>query len=105
VAGGPLGKVHPSARVAYERWQVNLFGGLALNSPTPGSLQRVPAGNRRVLGSELHVWNDVPFNESVAEIARGIAPRLRVLAQKTWDTPPPARSYEGFVRVWNRVRP
>jgi hexosaminidase len=104
VAGGPLGKVHPSARVAYEQWQVNLFGGLALNSPTPGSLQRVSPGTRRVLGSELHVWNDVPFNETVAEIARGIAPRLRVLAQKTWDTPPPAGGYAGFLRVWNKVR-
>jgi hexosaminidase len=105
VAGGPLGKVHPSPRVAYEKWRVNLFGGLALNSPTPGSLQPVPASSRLVLGSELHVWNDVPFNESVGQIARGIAPHLRVLAQKTWDTPPPAPSYAGFLRVWNRVRP
>jgi hypothetical protein len=63
----------------------------------------VPA--RNVLGSELHVWNDVPPTRSDAEIARGIAPRLRVLAQKTWDTRPPARDYAGFVRLWNRVRP
>jgi hexosaminidase len=65
----------------------------------------VPARSSRVLGSELHVWNDVPHVESVAQIARGIAPRLRVLAQKTWDTPPPAPSYDGFLRLWNRVRP
>jgi hexosaminidase len=103
VAGGPLSKVHPSMKVAYERWQVNLFGGLAINSPTPANPpQRVPS--RRVLGSELHVWNDVPFAESTAEIARGIAPALRVLAQKTWDTRPPARDYAGFERVWRRVR-
>ena len=92
------------AKAAYETWEVNLFGGLAINSPTPvGPLQRVPA--TRVLGSELHVWNDVPFSETPAEIARGIAPRLRVLAQKTWDSPPPAIGYAGFERVWNRVRP
>jgi hexosaminidase len=103
LAGGPFGKVHPSARVAYERWRVNVFGGLVLNSPTPGSLQRVPA--RGVLGSELHVWNDVPHTETVAEIARGIAPLLRVLAQKTWDTQPLAGGYAEFLRVWNRVRP
>jgi hexosaminidase len=105
VAGGPLGKVHPSPAVAYETWQVSLFGGLALNSPTPASLQPVPARSRRVLGSELHVWNDVPFGETVDEIARGIAPLLRVLAQKTWDTPPPARSYAGFLRLWRAVTP
>jgi hypothetical protein len=28
-----------------------------------------------------------------------------VLAQKTWDTRPPARGYAGFLRLWNRVRP
>jgi hexosaminidase len=104
VAGGPLSRVHPSMRVAYEDWEVDLFGGLAINSPTPANpLQRVPA--RRVLGSELHVWNDVPPTRTPAEIARGIAPRLRVLAQKSWDTRPPARDYSGFVRLWNRVRP
>jgi hexosaminidase len=104
VAGGPLSEVHPSPKVAYETWEVNLFGGLAINSATPGGpFQRVPAA--RVLGSELHVWNDVPFSETSAEIARGIAPRLRVLAQKTWDSPPPVTGYAGFERVWNRVRP
>jgi hexosaminidase len=106
VAGGPLSEVHPSPRVAYEIWQVNLFGGLAINSPTPATpLQPVPASSRRVLGSELHVWNDVPFSETRADIARGIAPRLRVLAQKTWDTRPLPGGYAGFLRVWNRVRP
>jgi hexosaminidase len=104
VAGGPLSEVQPSMRVAFERWRVNLFGGLAINSPTPPNpLQRVHGGG--VLGSELHVWNDVPYTQTVAEIARGIAPRLRVLAQKTWDTRPPARTYAGFLRLWNRVRP
>lgn len=101
---GPLGQVRPSMKVAYDTWQVNLFGGLAINTPTPASpLQRVPA--RRVLGSELHLWNDDPAAETVEQTARGIAPRLRVLAQKTWDTPPPAPTYAGFERIWNRVRP
>jgi hexosaminidase len=104
VAGGPLSRVHPSMKIAYERWEVNLFGGLAINSPTPGNpFQRVPA--RNVLGSELHVWNDVPPTRSDAEIARGIAPRLRVLAQKTWDTRPPAPDYAGFERIWRSVTP
>jgi hexosaminidase len=103
VAGGPLGRVHPSPRIAYEQWRVDLFGGLSLNSPGPASLQLVTG--RRVLGSELHVWNDVPHTETVGEIARGIAPRLRVLAQKTWGTRPPAPTYAGFQALWNRVRP
>jgi hexosaminidase len=91
-------------KVAYESWQVNLFGGLAINSPTPANPpRRVPS--RHVLGSELHVWNDDPTAETDAEIARGIAPRLRVLAQKTWDTRPPAQTYAAFERLWRSIRP
>ena len=104
VAGGPFGKVHPSPRIAYERWGANVFGGLSLNAPGPGSLQRVPARSPGLLGSELHGGTSAA-TETVGEISRGIAPRLRVLAQKTWDSPPPARGYAGFERVWNRVRP
>jgi hexosaminidase len=103
-AVGPLGAVKPSMRLAYDTWQVNLFGGLAINTPGPASpLQRVPG--RRVLGSELHVWNDDPTAETVEQTARGIAPRLRLLAQKTWGTPPPARTYEAFERLWKRISP
>jgi hexosaminidase len=100
----PLGRVRPSMRVAYESWEVNEFGGLAINSPTPPNPPQV-VPRRGVLGSELHVWNDDPTGESDAATERGIAPRLRVIAQKTWDTEPPARTYAGFERLWNRVRP
>jgi hexosaminidase len=101
---GPFGQVKPSMRAAYESWEVNRFGGLAINTPLPANpLQRVPA--RHVLGSELHVWNDDPSAETAAQTARGIAPRLRVLAQKTWGTRPPARTYAGFERLWRLIRP
>ena len=63
----------------------------------------LPRGPRRNLGSELHVWNDDPDGETDAQTARGIAPRLRVLAQKTWDSPPPAARYTGFLRVARTV--
>jgi hexosaminidase len=100
----PLGRVRPSMRLAYEDWRVNAFGGLAINTPAPANPPQV-VPRRGVLGSELHVWNDDPDGETAAQTARGIAPRLRVLAQKTWDSPPPARTYSGFLRLWNRVRP
>ena len=41
----------------------------------------------RQLGSTVNVWNDVPGNMSEAAIADGIAPRLRVLAQRAWGSP------------------
>jgi hexosaminidase len=88
--------------VAYESWEVNAFGGLAINSPTPANPPQV-VPRRGVLGSELHVWNDDPTGETDAATARGIAPRLRVIAQKTWDTKPPARTYAGFERLWRQI--
>jgi hexosaminidase len=103
---GPLGQVRPSMKAAYDSWQVNAFGGLAINTPTPANPPQVVRSHLdRILGSELHIWNDDPTGETAAETARGIAPRLRVLAQKTWDSRPPARTYEGFQRLWGLIRP
>jgi hexosaminidase len=102
---GSLGTVRPSMQAAYESWAVNRFNGLALNlalPPSPGEV--IPRGTRRNLGSELHVWNDDPDHETDAQTARGIAPRLRVLAQKTWDSPRPARTYAGFERIARAIR-
>ena len=101
---GPLGSVRPSVKATYEDWHVNAFGGLALNLALPPNRPVVlPARSRRVLGSELHVWNDVPDAETDRATARGIAPRLRVLAQRTWGSPDLAATYAGFVRVERAV--
>ena len=103
---GALGGLHASMRIAYEDWAVNRFHGLAFGLEPPGTPPVVlPRGLRRNLGSELHVWNDDPDGETDAQTARGIAPRLRVLAQKTWDSPLPVRRYSAFQRLANRLRP
>jgi hexosaminidase len=97
---GALGDVHASMRIAYEAWAVNRFHGIAFGLEPPDTPPEVlPRASRRNLGSELHVWNDDPDGETDARTARGIAPRLRVLAQKTWDSPRPARTYAGFQRI------
>ncbi len=101
---GPIAEVRPSMRAAYESWQVNRFSGFIVNVPAPTTPPlTVPAGTQRLLGSEMHVWNDDPTWESVETTARGIAPRLRLLAQKTWDSPAPAPTYDGFLRVSRAV--
>ena len=101
---GPLGAVRPSMQSAYESWAVNRFAGLALNAPVPPNPPEVvPRRERRNLGSELHVWNDDPDGETAAQTERGIAPRLRVLAQKTWNSPLPAATYSGFLRIGRAV--
>jgi hypothetical protein len=57
----------------------------------------------RNLGSKLHVWNDDPEEATESEIAEAIAPRLKVIAQKTWSSPPPAPSYEEFESLGTRL--
>ena len=103
---GALGGLHASMRIAYETWAVNRFHGLAFGLEPPGTPPVVlPRGSRRNLGSELHVWNDDPDGETDAQTARGIAPRLRVLAQKTWDSPR-RRGATAASSAWaNRLRP
>jgi hexosaminidase len=59
----------------------------------------LPAGEPLNRGSELHVWNDDPGAETEAQIAAGIAPRLRVIAQKTWASPLLVGDYAGFERL------
>jgi hexosaminidase len=51
-------------------------------------------GEPRLTGAELHVWNDDPNAATEQEIAAGIAPRLRLIAQKTWGAPPLADTFD-----------
>jgi hexosaminidase len=100
---GPLGAVRPSMAVAWRTWRVNRFSGLIVNVPAPSRpAQVVPAGHPRLLGSELHVWNDDPSRETIAQTERGIVPRLRLLAQRTWDTPA-GGGYDAFARLGRRL--
>jgi hexosaminidase len=94
---GPI-KGKPDMRTAYESWQVNQFYGPELGS----SRVRFPpyvisAGERRNVGSKLNVWNDAEL--TLAQIARGLYPRLRVMAQKTWRSRPLTSSYSAFGRI------
>jgi hexosaminidase len=94
---GPI-KGKPDMRSAYESWRVNQFYGPELGS----SRVRFPpyvisAGERRNVGSKLNVWNDAEL--TLAQIARGLYPRLRVMAQKTWRSRPLTSSYSAFGRI------
>jgi hexosaminidase len=101
---GPLGSARPDMRSAYESWEVNQFYGPLVANETlatpPHTLAEDEPANR---GSLLHVWNDDPEAATEEEIEEGIAPRLRVLAQKTWRSPPPTASYEEFQRLEQAV--
>ena len=101
---GPTGALRPDLRTAYEMWEPNEFYGPFVSNET---LRRPPhvvsANEPRNLGSELHVWNDDPEGETEAQIAAGIQPRLRVMAQKTWGSARLTAAYADFLPVIEAV--
>jgi hexosaminidase len=101
---GPLGAVRPDMRTAYESWEPNEFyGPFVANETLQNPPDVVSPDEPRNLGSELHVWNDDPEAETEAQIAAGIHPRLRVLAQKTWASRRLTAAYADFRPVMNAV--
>jgi hexosaminidase len=94
VGGSPF-LVRPDVETAYESWAVNRFHGLiALDPP-----DLVDPAEPRNLGSILHVWNDNPGLVSQAETAAAIGPGLRMLAQKTWNSPLLTPDYGEFTAI------
>lgn len=105
VTGGPLQSLRTPVEQMYEHWQPWEFSGpytakwsAGPSAPPSGELRR---GDPRQLGTSLQVWNDDPESPDAREapVAAGIAPRLRVLAQKGWGSPPLTGSYEEFARL------
>jgi hexosaminidase len=85
---------------AYEGWRVSQFSGPESTSDMMQPPQTVSANDPRVLGSTLNVWGPLP--ETIAQTAAGIAPRLAVIAQKTWNSPlltPSYAQFEGILRT------
>lgn len=90
----------PNIADAYEGWNVNEFYGIVyLSSALRRPPQLVALGDQRLRGAKLNIWNDQPKAESIEELTADISERLRVLAQKTWSSPPLSSSYEQFLSV------
>jgi hexosaminidase len=97
-AGGAI-EGRPGPAPAYETWEVNRFC-----SPRVAGAFILPCttvGGGDVVGSKVNVWGNA--TTSLKRIALDLFPRLRVMAHKTWDSPPLTRSYGRFVRVMHAV--
>ena len=110
VTGGTFSGLRAKVEEMYEGWEPRRFEG-PYSSPWFGAGPLVPdpqflaPGEPRQLGATLNVWNDQPGAMSEDQIAAGIRPRLRVLAQKTWASPQLAASYAEFARLVEPVSP
>jgi hexosaminidase len=98
--------LRPDMKTAYESWSVDQFAGpMVINGLVQIPPYRIAADERRNLGTKLHVWNDLPDVEDEIRIAAGIAPRLRVIAQKAWASPQLVEDYAAFTRISDAIGP
>ncbi len=99
---GPIeGK--PDMGAAYEGWKVNRFAGPTVAGAEIFPRSVVPSGSLRVLGAKINAWEDTDLRDS--ELARGLLPRLAVLAQKTWGPAPAHPALRGLRADRRRDRP
>lgn len=78
----------PAPGPMYELWNPTMFDG-----------GRPLTGTGSLAGSQFNIWCDQPTAETENQVADGIWPDLRVLAQKTWGTPPLTGSYANFQAI------
>jgi hexosaminidase len=102
--GRAFGGVKPDMRTAYESWRLHEFYGPLVWDETlqwpPATVSPDEPGS---VGSKINVWNEDPPDETEDEVASGIFPRLRVLAQKTWESPLLTDSYREFESIIEAV--
>ncbi|MDD7833905.1 beta-N-acetylhexosaminidase [Paenarthrobacter sp. AB444] len=103
--GGQTPQIHPN--YLYDSWSVDQFygylyfeqnGQYVKVAPT----KTVPVGAPGVRGSMLNVWNS-GGTWTQDEAAADIYPRMRTMAQKTWNSPQPAANYTDFLTIINQV--
>ena len=89
----------PTIEGMYETWAVQRFHGLM---PT---FYDIDPAEPRNLGSELNYWNDGDDTGNLTEeqCAANIFPRLRVMAQKTWESAPLVTTYTEFQPIIESV--
>lgn len=94
----------PDMATAYTSWNVNQFAGAVFAGPIHTPYATVAADEPRNLGTELHAWLDGGDAAATEEqVGTDIAPRLRVIAQKAWDSPLLTHSYANFQTIMAAV--
>jgi hexosaminidase len=103
IGGSPV-PVLPNIAAAYASWDPHEFHGpVAPDEQFQKPPDLIAPGEPRNLGAKLHLWNDNPTFATEAQDAVTIAPGLRMLAQKTWQSRPLVPGYAEFVPIGTRL--
>ncbi|WP_068505142.1 beta-N-acetylhexosaminidase [Paenibacillus kribbensis] len=96
----------PSIKGMYEIWAVQRFHGFVYFDETASAapFSDINPAEPRNLGSAVHFWNDGNENDyTETQTAASIFPRLRVMAQKTWESAPLVTTYAEFQPIIESV--
>jgi hexosaminidase len=109
VTGGPVQSLRARLDQMYSEWDPWRFEGpytarWITGNPVPAA-QTLAPGDPHLLGASLAIWNDQPNTTTPQDIATGALPRLRIVAQKTWGSPPLAADQAAFEAIAERVAP
>jgi hexosaminidase len=100
VNGGPFSSLRSTEADFYEQWDPWHFEGPYTTRWTggPPQFEELPRDDKHLRGATIAVWNDDPANAGgePTALAKGLTPRLRILAQKTWGSKPLATTYADF---------
>jgi hexosaminidase len=102
VTGGPMTALRSALRPFYEEWRPWRFEGPFTARWATGSgapVFTLEPDEPRQAGAIMAVWNDDPAAPGGAPdaVAAGIAPRLQIVAERTWGSPHAPASYAEFV--------
>ncbi|MEW9548452.1 family 20 glycosylhydrolase [Nonomuraea sp. NPDC050783] len=105
----PSGGRTPQIRVGYlyDSWSAEQFYGYLYRDQDGTYVKYLPTKTTAVgapghRGSMLNVWNS-GGTWTQDEAAADIYPRMRIMAQKTWNSPQPAADYAGFQSITDQV--
>jgi hexosaminidase len=107
VTGGPAAGLRAPLGPFWSDWRPWRFEGPYTDrwSGGRGAPFTLPRDAPRQLGAALAVWNDDPAAPAARPdaVARGIAPRLAIVAQRTWGSATPGGGYAAFARRARRA--
>ncbi|WP_432970133.1 beta-N-acetylhexosaminidase [Dactylosporangium sp. CA-233914] len=104
-SGGRTPQIH--VNYLYDAWSVEQFYGYLYFEQNGTYVKILPVktvavGAPGLRGSMLNIWNS-GGTWTQDEAATDIYPRMRIMAQKTWNSPQPAADYTGFQPIIDQV--
>ncbi len=101
----PSSPVPATPRAMYENWSVHRFHGFAYTDDHGSGypFHDLDAADPNNRGAAVHFWSGGSTTWTEEQTTESLFPRLRVMAQKTWESAPLVGSYAEFEPLFRLV--